>query len=228
MTIIDIETKGFVIHKQIIDKQSLYELAYNFHYCDHPTHGHDYNGKYYATYQDDVEWANYWSKPLNDHDTVISIRKILDPIIHLYLRSPVFYQCNASVITPKNSLIRPHVDTPHRHLRWNKDTSCRLAMQVAIPLAQFDISQGTTAFVPGSHNRAWDIKACYRGEYTKYFLENCVQPKISFGDAVIWDSRVLHSQMPNIQGTNRVMILMNYLEEDIVQDVIDYEESQKS
>ena len=82
---------------------------------------------------------------------------------------------------------------------------------------------GTTAFLPKSFKHMWDIKDCYKGVYTNEFLKGAIQPEASYGDVILWDARTLHSQMPNITKTNRYMLLMNYLEERIVNDVMQYE-----
>ena len=217
---------GFSVWKQKIDHKILYDLAYYKSDYDHPNRGHDRNGKYYAQYEEGVEWANYWTDPLNDHPRIADIRKVVDRLVGRFLVMPVFYHADVSVLTPLNSLVRPHVDTPHRHAPWNRDTKTILGVQVAIPLHQITGNSGTTALVPGSHRQVWDIKKCYSGEYTPYFLANAQQPEVNFGDVLMWDARLLHSQMPNVTASNRYIVLLNYLEERIVEDVMQYEASQ--
>jgi tRNA A-37 threonylcarbamoyl transferase component Bud32 len=41
----------------------------------------------------------------------------------------------------------------------------------------------------------------------------------------MWDAKTLHSHMPNITDFDRYMLVMNYLDERIVKDVMDYEAS---
>lgn len=216
--------KGYSVWNQRIEPQLLYDIAYNKTYWDTPDRGHDINGVYHRKPSDDVKWANYWTGPLNDHLRIADIRKAVDRLVAKFMVEPVFYHADVSVLTPSNSLIRPHVDTPHRHEPWNAKVANCLGMQVAIKLSDFDIlTAGSTAFVPGSFRQVWDIKKCYRGEYTEYFLKNAEQPDLRFGDVLIWDARTLHSQMPNISGTNRYMLLLNYIERRIVPELMDYE-----
>jgi hypothetical protein len=219
-------TEGYTVWKNQIDQKILYDLAYNKFEFDHPDRGHDVNGKYYAGYQDGVEWANYWTGPLNDNPRIADIRKVVDRLVGRFLVIPVFYHADISVLTPKNSLIRPHVDTPHRHAPWNEKIKKILGVQVAIPLHSVAPTTGTTAFLPGSHRKVWPIKDCYAGKFTQEFIYNCVQPEVNFGDVLMWDARTLHSQMPNISTSNRYMLLLNYLEEYIVEDVMNYEVTQ--
>jgi ectoine hydroxylase-related dioxygenase (phytanoyl-CoA dioxygenase family) len=96
---------------------------------------------------------------------------------------------------------------------------------MATPMHEFQTGAGTTAFVPGSLNHLWDIKKCYRGEFDDVFMQNHVQPTVSFSDLLVWDSRTLHSQMPNHSEHARYMLLFNYVEQDILEDLMDYENS---
>lgn len=218
---------GYSVWPQRIDQKVLYDLIQQKHQYDYPNRGHDYNGIYYAGYHESVEWGNYWTDPLNDNSRIADIRNVVDRIVARFLVEPIFYHADVSVLTPLNSLIRPHVDTPHRHEPWNQKISHGLGIQVGIPMQSYDKNAGTTAFLPGSHKRVWEIKRCYRGEFTDTFLRECVQPKVEFGDILIWDARTLHSQMPNVSEHNRYMLLLNYLEHRVVEDVMIYEASQR-
>lgn len=220
-------TLGYSVWPQRIDQKLLYDLVYYKESYDRPNRGHDRNGVYYAEYHDSVEWGNYWTDPLNDNPRITEIRNVVDRIVGRFLVEPVFYHADVSVLTPLNSLIRPHVDTPHRHAPWNEKIIYGLGVQVGIPLQSYDCGAGITAFLPGSHKQVWNIKRCYRGEYTDTFLKDCVQPVVEYGDVLIWDARTLHSQMPNVSGHNRYMLLLNYLERRVVNDVMIYEASQR-
>jgi ectoine hydroxylase-related dioxygenase (phytanoyl-CoA dioxygenase family) len=206
----------------VIDPLVLYELAYFKNDYDYPSHGHDIDGKYYNKFQPNVQWANYWTTSLNDNIGLAAIRQAIDPIVAKLIDRPIFYQSSVSVLATGCKLVRPHVDTPHRHLPWNNDSRL-LGIQVAAPLHNFAIDSGTTAFLSGSQNKYWDIKKCYRGDYTSEFLSKFTQPRLKYGDVVIWDTRVLHSQMPNNGLSSRYMLMLNYLNEDVVADVMAYE-----
>lgn len=221
----DVIENGYGVWRQALDPKILYDLTYYKSDYDHPNRGHDRNEKYYDRYQESVEWANYWTDPLNDHPRIADVRRVTDRLAGRFLIMPVFYHADCSVLTPLNSMIRPHVDTPHRHDPWNKFVDYPLGIQIGIPLHQTSGLAGTTAFLPRSHKRVWDIKSCYRGEYTEEFLKGCEQPEVNYGDVIVWDARILHSQMPNVTDTNRYMLLLNYLEERVVDRVMQYEAS---
>jgi len=216
---------GYAVWKTLVSPTSLYILVYHKDTFDIPLRGHDINGNYYECYHRSVEWANYWTLPLNQNNRVREIRANVDPVVEQLLDRPVFYHADASVLTELNNTIRPHIDTPHRHKPWNKKIDRRLGIQVAMPMHDMKVTAGITAFVPGSHRKYWDIKKCYRGDYTQQFLRECEQPQITYGDMIVWDARTLHSQMPNVSHSSRYMLIMNYLEEDVVQDVMQYEAS---
>lgn len=217
-------TDGFTVFKQRADQKILYDIAYYKHSWDVPDRGHDRDGRYYTQNHESVEWGNYWTGPLNDNVRIHELRSVTDLLVSEFIDTPIFYHCDVSVLTPLCNTIRPHIDTPHRHAPWQNDLR-PLGVQIAIPLNEVNTRSGTTAFVPGSHLKKWDIKKCYRGDYTELFLKQCEQPELEYGDILMWDCRILHSQMPNIRDSNRYMLLMNYLAEPIVKDVMDYEAS---
>ena len=222
----EVMENGFTVFEQWINKIDLYELAYGKAAWDYPTHGHDTNGVYYKYGVGGVAWANYWTAPLNDHHIIKKIREKTDLIASEFFDEPVFYHCDCSVLTPKCNMLRPHVDTPHRHAPWNNDQRM-LGLQFAMPINEFvpNGQSGTTAFLPGSNKKTWNIKSCYGGKYTSEFILGADQPEVHYGDIIVWDAKTLHSQMPNVSDSNRYMLLMNYLDESVVHDVMEYEAS---
>jgi ectoine hydroxylase-related dioxygenase (phytanoyl-CoA dioxygenase family) len=218
-------TKGFAVWPERIDKSLIYDIASNKSSFNYPAKGHDVDGKYYDKYVKGIKWANYWTQPLDDYSLIVDVRKVVDRLVAKFLIQPTFYNVTVSVVTPDNTLIRPHVDTPHRHKPWNNRVSRILGIQIAIPMHEFVPEAGTTALLPNSYKKVWDIEKCYNGSYLDEFLVNAVQPKLHFSDILMWDARTLHSQMPNITESNRYMLLMNYIEEDIVSKVMEYEAS---
>jgi len=218
-------SQGYGVWKDLLPKASIYELIYNIDLYDYPDRGHDINGQYHEKRTTDIEWGSYWTIPLNNNPRVDEIRNITDRIASKILLEPVFYHSDISVLTTSSHSIRPHVDTPHRHEPWSNKISRTLGIQLAIPLQDHGSLSGTTAFLPNSHRRHWDIRDCYAGKYDQEFLENYHQPEIHFGDFLMWDARTLHSAMPNKGHSKRYMLLFNYLEKSIVTDVMDYEAS---
>ena len=219
----EFDEQGYTIYKGIAPAKAIYNLAYWKDAYDIPTRGHDVNGVYYNKFVSDVDWANYWTDPLNEHTSLLSIRKVVDDLVDIYLDDPVFYHADVSVLTPKCNAVRPHIDTPHRHTPFNDRIHKRLGIQVAIPMSEYNIRCGVTGLLPGSHKKFWDIKKCYKGEYTAEFMKSAIQPELNYGDILMWDSRLLHSQMPNVSSNHRYMILLNYVEKDIVQELMEYE-----
>lgn len=219
-----LQVDGYAVFKLTNENQrSLYELSYYKPDYDVPNRGHDSQGRYHTKNMPNVEWANYWTGALDDNRYVHEIRSTVDSVISEALEQPICYRVAVSVVTPANSLVRPHVDTPHRHGPWNSHYRTPLGMQVGIPMHEMSGSAGVTGFLPGSHLRFWNINDCYRGTYTSEFLRGCVQPDLKFGEMMVWDARTLHSQMPNVTTAKRYMLLLNYVEESVVDELMAYE-----
>lgn len=223
------ETQGFGVWSGVIDTSLPMEIRRGWHRLRLAHRGHDVDGKYHSKPESGVEWANYWTYPLYKSPAIQAIVDKITPILSGFINSPVFYHCDISVLTNKNTHIRPHVDTPYRHLPWNQShMDQRLAVQAAVPLHKYPTNAGSTAFYPGSHLQHWDIKKCYRGEYNDVFMKNCQQPTVDMSDVLLWDARTLHSQMPNQTSANRLLLLMNFLDESIVEQVMQYESNQNA
>lgn len=217
------ESNGYTVCRNVIDQSVLYNLFAHKENWNYPQRGHSLDGQYYNNYDSSVEWGNYWTESLSEHKDVVTIEHNVRTYVDLLMHEPVFYHSDVSVIMPSSCNIRPHVDTPNRHAPWNNNIDERLGIQVAIPMQAFVSKNGSTAFLPKSHNKVWDITQCYRGEYTQQFLSGCVQPIAEFSDMIIWDARTLHSQMPNLTDTPRYMLLFNYVEKQILSELIQFE-----
>lgn len=214
---------GFTVFENAVDIQVLYDLIYRKENFDIPTRGHDVDGKYHKSHPiANVKWANYWTLALNDNYYVEALRKETDRIAEKFLDRPVFYHSDVSVLTADAQIIRPHVDTPHRHKPFNNIQE-RLGIQMAIPLSVYNEENGMPGLVPTSHQSVWDIRECYQGVYDGYFMTHNVQPHVEYGDVLVWDTRTLHSQMPNDSDMPRYLLLMNYVEENIVKELAQYE-----
>lgn len=192
---------------------------------DIPQRGHDRKGNYYDRPTPNVDWSNYWGVDLTENYHVTQIRKRLDEIAGTLLDDAYFYGSDVSVLAPGSSLIRPHVDTPHRHPPWNHSPDRRLGIQMSVPLNEWYDGMGGTAFLAHSHRKTWPIEECYKGTYNEMFKEKSQTIHLEFGDIAVWDARTLHSQMINHQTTKRYVLLLNYVEGDIVDELVAYESS---
>lgn len=160
----------------------------------------------------------WWSQSLDDFAEVKSIKQLVDPIIQHNFPTLVNYVNDVVVINPNSRWINPHVDTPYRFDKWNKDSNI-LGIQCIIPLTDVSEENGSTGLVPYSQKRNFEIKKCYEGKYNNWFLDNKIQPKLHKGSLLIYNSRVLHSSMPNKTNIARYALLMNYIESSILDEV---------
>ena len=144
--------------------------------------------------------------------------KILISKIKLELDDALFYASDVVTINGDSKWINPHVDTPHRFKQWNEDERL-LGVQCIVALQDTTPEQGSTGFVPRSHIQDWDIDMCYSGAYNKYFYSLSEQRHMTKGSVLMYNARLLHSSMPNYLPEPRPMLLLNYLNGAIVEDV---------
>jgi ectoine hydroxylase-related dioxygenase (phytanoyl-CoA dioxygenase family) len=93
-----------------------------------------------------------------------------------------------------------------------------LGVQIIIPLDTFTIENGATALLPGSSTERIDYKDLEknREHYNDRLLSEGMQFLSSPGDVLMYDSRTLHSTMPNGSSEFRSALLINALKTDII------------
>lgn len=160
----------------------------------------------------------WWSQMVMDWPEVQAINDMVLPIISKELENAVWYASDIVTINGNSKWVNPHVDTPHRFTEWNEDERL-LGVQCIVSLQDTTPEMGSTGFVPRSHVQDWDIDMCYGGAYNKYFWDVCEQRDLTKGSVLMYNCRLLHSSMPNYFPEPRPMLLLNYLNGAIVEDV---------
>jgi ectoine hydroxylase-related dioxygenase (phytanoyl-CoA dioxygenase family) len=179
------------------------------------------SGKTYAERDKIKDLPNvsvWWSQMIMDWPEVNTINDFLITRIEKELDNAVLYASDIVTINGDSKWVNPHVDTPHRFKQWNNDTRL-LGVQCIVSLQDTTPEMGATGFVPNSHEPDWDIDMCYNGAYNKYFYDFCEQRDMPKGSVLMYNCRLLHSSMPNYLPESRPMLLLNYLNGDIVEDV---------
>lgn len=179
------------------------------------------SGKAYAEREkikDLSDISVWWSQTVMDWPEVNLINDFLINRIGKELDNAVFYASDIVTINGDSKWVNPHVDTPHRFKQWNMDPRL-LGVQCIVSLQDTTPEMGSTGFVPNSHEPDWDIDLCYNGAYNKYFYDFCEQKDMPKGSVLMYNCRLLHSSMPNYLPNPRPMLLLNYLNGDIVEDV---------
>lgn len=159
--------------------------------------------------------AVWWSQQVLDWNEFKSIEEFIRLQAVDLLDKPALYAADVVTIEPASRIINPHVDTPHRFAQWNFDRRL-LAVQFIIALNHTDSENGSTGLVDYSHFDNFPIHYCYSGLYNEYFLKNFYQPSLPKGSVLCYNSRTLHSSMPNFTNDPRSVLLIQYCESDIV------------
>lgn len=160
----------------------------------------------------------WWSQSVDEFPELMSIKRIIDPLIIQNFTNLSHYVSDVVTINPKTNWINPHVDTPNRFKKWNYDKSL-LGIQCIVALKNFDNNYPSTGIVPYSQKRDFDIDKCYNGFYDSWFNDNYIQPIMPAGSLLIYNSRLLHSSMPNNSDIPRSALLLNYLDTRIIDEV---------
>lgn len=160
----------------------------------------------------------WWSQFVMDWPEVIQIEQLIRPTVNTHLPKAEWYASDIVTINAGSTWINPHVDTPHRFKKYNFNKNF-LGIQAIVSLYDLDKNNGSTGLVPKSQMANYNIDFCYQGMYDEFFKVNSIQPSLPKGSVLLYNSRVLHSSMPNPSKQNRPALLLNYLDSSIIDDV---------
>lgn len=160
----------------------------------------------------------WWSQTVMDWPEVKGLAQIIDHYAKAYLPTAVWYSSDIVIIEGNSTWFSPHVDTPHRFKKYNYERKM-LGIQVIVALQDMDKNSASTGLIPHSQKQDFNINLCYNGSFNEYFLQNLIQPDLPKGSFILYNSRVLHSSMPNPLPTRRPALLLNFLDSSIVDEV---------
>lgn len=71
------------------------------------------------------------------------------------------------------------------------------------------------------------MSQCLQGKYNQFFHENYHEVEGYFGEIMVWDSRILHSRISMFSTPFNHLMILQYLDRSIVEDVMYYLASQQ-
>jgi hypothetical protein len=194
--------------------------------------GNAVNGLYYAKHRKDREYNVWWSKE--------PPREMWQPIVDILSRyfDAMFegrewdiHVVDTITTRPKSQKIRAHIDTPYRFEDYAHTSNDEvLGVQCIIPLDRFTIENGATCVLPGSHSNRFYYKDIEENQekYNDLLTTQGFQFVSSPGDALIYNSRTLHSTMPNNSEDFRSALLINALDVNIMKRIKEVDMSNKT
>ena len=183
--------------------------------------GNACDGKYYDSHELGREYDVWWTtKPPSEFWKPI-VWGLVSHIDAIFQKGAWgIYAVDCITTRGGSSKVYAHIDTPYRFKEFNQSDRV-LGVQIIIPLDPFTLENGGTAFLPGSHLEKIDFKDLEenREAYNERLLLEGQQFLAKPGDVLMYDSRTLHSTMPNHSTQFRSALLINALQKDIIEDV---------
>ena len=185
--------------------------------------GNAVNGVYYAKHRKGREYNVCWSKE--------PPREMWQPIVDrlsTYINAMFkgkewdIHIVDTTTTRPGSTKIRAHIDTPYRFEDFARTSNDELfGVQIIIPLDQFTLQNGATCILPGSHKSRFYYKDIEdnQEEYNNLLTTQGFQFVSNPGDALIYNSRTLHSTMPNNSNEFRSAMLINALDVNIIKRI---------
>lgn len=189
--------------------------------------GNATDGKYYAEHDGEREYDVCWSTH-PPREMLIPIVAKMKPYVDIFFDGEEWVMHNADTTTtrPGSTKIYAHIDTPSRFKDFNGIDET-LGIQAIITIDDFTEENGGTYILPGSHKENLDIDDITenREKYNERLLREGSQIRAKAGTLVMWDSRTLHSTMPNNSDDFRAGLLLNFIRADIVAAVDDIDKN---
>lgn len=179
----------------------------------------------------DVDWLYHWSKTPEDNDYINNT--ILPTLVNIcddFFDGPWGWQDTNRYIMSnyKHDLdVQMHLDAPYL---WPQRLSCQMAKMLPpgplsltfmIPLTDFTIENGATAYVPGTHKYIYDTAKWNEAKpvHNQFFADNYIQPEVSVGSFVSFHGGLMHSIMSNTTDTVRRGIIYRGIRQDALDEM---------
>lgn len=180
--------------------------------------GNAVDGNYYSIHDGEREYDVWW--------TTQPPREMWEPVVwQLYNSINRLFDGNewdihvVDCITtrPSSNKVYAHIDTPYRFEEFAESYET-LGVQIIIPLDNFTLENGGTAYLPGSSLERINYNDLEenREHYNNRLLTEGQQLLAKPGDVLMYDGRTLHSTMPNNSNDFRSALLINALKSDII------------
>jgi hypothetical protein len=182
--------------------------------------GNAVNGTYYGKHRKGREYNVWWSKspPEEMWRPVIDILRTHIDAIFIGTKWDM-HVVDTITTRPGSSKIRAHIDIPYRFEEYAYAPGDEtLGVQIIVPLDIFTLQNGATAFLPGSHASKFYYKDIEENqeEYDTLLTTEGMQFLSHPGDVLIYNSRTLHSTMPNKSNFYRSALLLNAVATSII------------
>lgn len=226
------ENQGYISIKELISPFAVRQFKL---WAINPANihrGNAVNGVYYAKHRKGRQYNVCWSKE--------PPREMWQPIVDILSRyfDAMFdgrewdiHVVDTITTRPKSQKIRAHIDTPYRFEDYAHTSNDEvLGVQCIIPLDRFTIENGATCVLPGSHSNRFYYKDIEDNQekYNDLLTTQGFQFVSSPGDALIYNSRTLHSTMPNNSEDFRSALLINALDVNIMKRIKEVDMSNKT
>ena len=182
--------------------------------------GNDLEGVYHPKHEKGREYNNCWST-VPPEEMWRPVVDVLSTHIDAMFKGEEWAIHVVDTITtrPGFSKTRAHIDMPWRFEEYARlPDDDVLGIQIIIPLDIFTLQNGATAFLPGSyaskfyHKDIEDNQEAYNTLLTTTGMQFVSNP----GDALMYNSRSLHSTMPNKSNFHRSALLINAVATSVI------------
>ena len=226
------DNQGYLSVKELLSPFTVRQFKLWAMNPDNIHRGNAVNGEYYANHRKGREYNVCWSKepPREMWQPIVdNLARYIDALFQG--KEWDIHIVDTITTRPGSAKIRAHIDTPYRFEEYARSKSDELlGVQIIIPLDTFTIENGATCVLPGSHKNRYyyqDIQD-NQEEYNDLLITEGFQFVSNPGDCLIYNSRTLHSTMPNNSNEFRSALLLNAIDVNIIARIIELDMNTKT
>lgn len=215
-----LNSAGYIIARDYLPRIAIEQFRLWAMNPDNAHRGNGSDGIYYNEHDGKRTYDVWWTTaPPREMwlPVVVPLNKYIDTLFGS--KEWNIHAVDCITTAPKSSKIYAHIDTPYRFEKYAK-VDATLGVQIIIPLNDFTLENGGTAYLPGSHLEKIYYKDIQENQehYNDRLVNEGHQFLAKAGDVLMYDGRTLHSTMPNNSNLYRSALLINALRNDVLED----------
>lgn len=182
--------------------------------------GNATDGRYYAEHDNQRDYDVWWTiqPPVSSWKDIVI--RLTDEISELMDTTAwTIYNVDCITTKPGSTKSHAHIDFPYK-FKETENMEGVLGAQIIIPLCDFTEENGGTMFTPAITVATTEEIQENQEMFNQFLLEEGIQLIAPAGTTLMYDSRTLHSTMPNKSTIFRSALLVNVLRNDCVDFVL--------
>jgi len=144
---------------------------------------------------------------LQNHSFINLVRGCLSSTKNSFEKD--IYLCNISLVIATPGAVDQHWHADGGHIDLSKHGTPH-CINIFFPLCDLFLENGPTELRPGTHYHTRKLAAMMLAAKARKTLRKAVTPMLKYGDALVFDHRILHRGRANMYNEDRPILVMTF------------------